>query len=242
MKPSLYWPGILVIAVAAGAIGASALTPRQVNASSPPATVITVVGTSSKTVTPNTAVLSLGVLSQASSAATALSDNNQALSHVVAALKALKIPAKDLETNGLSINPQYGNGNPAPLTGYQVSDNLTVTISQISQVGVVIDQAVKAGANQVNGVSFTGGSSHTAYQSPFAGALANALLQARAIAADLHERVAGVVSIQVVTPSSGGGMPYALNVPAAAMYAPTLVYPGHHTESVSLRVQYRLLP
>lgn len=242
MKPPLYWFGILAVAAAAGALGATLLSHQHVNASSPPSTLITVVGTSSRTVTPNTAVVSVGVLSEASSAATALSDNNQAISHVVSALKALNIPAKDLQTNGLSINPQYGNGNPAPLTGYQVSDNLTVTVSQISRVGTVIDEAVKAGANQVNGVSFTGGSSNTAYQTPYAGALANALLQARAVAADLHERVAGIASIQVVSPSQPTYYQRSINAPAMVGLAPTAIYPGHHTVSIALQVQVRLVP
>jgi uncharacterized protein YggE len=77
-------------------------------------------------------------------------------------LKKDGIAARDLQTSGLSIQAQYAypqneDGTPKPpvLTGYAVSNSLTIRIRDIAKVGAIIDQAVTSGVNQGGDIRFT---------------------------------------------------------------------------------------
>ena len=105
---------------------------------------------------PDMATISLGVQTQASSAAAAMSRNAEQMSRVVAALKASGVAARDIQTSGLSLNAQYAyaDNQPPRLTGYQASNTVTITVNDLARLGATIDAVVGAGANQVNGISF----------------------------------------------------------------------------------------
>jgi len=85
---------------------------------------ITVTGTGTVTGTPNQLVLSMGVQTSASSVSTALIEANHAARRVMGALQSDGVRKADIQTSGLSIQPNYSNGNPAPV-GYGVSEQLT---------------------------------------------------------------------------------------------------------------------
>ena len=201
-------------------------------------TQVTVLGTSSVTVVSTGAVVSVGVENSATSAESALTANNAIMQRIIARLTSLAIPLKDLETSGLSVNPQYSNSAVPTITGYQVSDAVNVTVPRVNQVGTVLGDAVAAGANQVNGVTFIGGNPKNAYRMSYARALLNAAAQAQAIAATLHERIIGVVRVHV----QSGSSPLPLNTFALAAAPRTPVLPGQQAETVSLKVVYRLTP
>lgn len=234
MKKFLYGAlGILV----AGAGTALILKGHPANAASSPfKTSITVSGTAVSMVTPNKAQIMLGVTNQAATAAAALSANNTIMAQVTSAMRRLGIPLSDIATSGLSINPNYNQANPPAVTGYQVSDNLTVTTS-VGLAGRAIDKAVAAGANQVNGVNFVTPPSST-YRQAYHAALRNARVQSEAVASGIGEHVLGVTSVVI---QSQGAPPPQLTMFNAAVSAPsTAVYPGQQQESVTLKVVYRL--
>src|SRR5262245_33095394 len=75
---------------------------------------ITVTGTGTVTGVPNQLVLSMGVQTSASSVSTALTEANHAARRVMNALRSGGVHRGDIQTSGLSIQPNYANGSPAP--------------------------------------------------------------------------------------------------------------------------------
>src|SRR5258708_6210393 len=98
---------------------------------------ITVTGTGTVTGTPNQLTLSMGVQVNAASVESALQEADQAVSRVTAALKARGVAAADIQTSGLSIQPDYRDNSPTP-DGYAVSEYLTATLRRIGAAGAQI--------------------------------------------------------------------------------------------------------
>ncbi len=106
---------------------------------------------------PDMAVVTTGVSTQAATAADALAANTTAMTALFAALKAAGIADKDMQTSNFMIQPRYdyNDGKQPPLlVGYDVSNNVTVTVRNIDGLGALLDTVVKAGSNQINGISF----------------------------------------------------------------------------------------
>jgi len=121
---------------------------------------ITVTGHGEASGTPDSAVVSAGVTSVAKTAAGALSANASAMQRVFGALKSLGVPDEHVQTTNFSVEPQYAPYNSnvpgdQRITGYQVNNQVTVSIDHVSNVGPTIDALTGAGANQMNGISFT---------------------------------------------------------------------------------------
>jgi uncharacterized protein YggE len=154
-KPSQMKRPILAAAFLLAAV-ASALP--AVAADSAPQRVISISGHGEVRVVPDMAVVNVGVTSQAATAADSLAANTKAMQQVMATLDHAGIAAKDIQTSNFSIQPRYdygnGNGEPAKLVGYDVSNNVTVTVRKIDGLGAVLDQVVQAGSNQINGIAF----------------------------------------------------------------------------------------
>ena len=115
---------------------------------------ITVTGTGTVTGTPDQLVLSMGVQTNASSVSIALRQANEAASRVIRSLKAGGVRAADIQTSGLSIQPNYSNGSQVPV-GYGVGEQLTATLRNLAKAGSQIQAAATAGGNAttVSGVS-----------------------------------------------------------------------------------------
>jgi uncharacterized protein YggE len=107
---------------------------------------------------PDEATLSAGVVTQATTAADALSANTRAMNRVFATLKGLGIPDKAMQTNEFSVSPQYSNdrnGNSQKIIGYQVTNNVSVTVDDLRNLGPALDALVSAGANALGSIQFT---------------------------------------------------------------------------------------
>ncbi|HYD46179.1 MAG TPA: SIMPL domain-containing protein [Phenylobacterium sp.] len=107
-------------------------------------------------VAPDMAMITLGVLTEAPTAAAAMQANAQKMTEVVATLKKAGIAERDIQTSNLNLNPQYvyvQNEQPR-LTGYQASNQVTITVRDLKKLGPAVDASVNAGANQVQGISF----------------------------------------------------------------------------------------
>ena len=111
---------------------------------------ITVTGEGKITVKPDTASLNLGVQVTASTATEALSRANASAASLIASLKAIGIADADIATSGLSIYPQHNSKNT--ISGYQASNNVTVTVREIGRTGELIDAATALDWGLVNRV------------------------------------------------------------------------------------------
>jgi uncharacterized protein YggE len=109
---------------------------------------VTVQGNASAEGAPDQATIALGVQTQAATAAAAMNANAAKANALVARIEADGVAKADLQTSGLSVQPNY-NANGTVITSYQVTNSLTVTLNNLSIVGTVIDDAGKAAGNAV---------------------------------------------------------------------------------------------
>jgi uncharacterized protein YggE len=201
---------------------------------------VTVTGTGTVSGTPNQLVLSMGVQVNAASVGTALQQANQAVRQVTAALRARGVAAADIQTSGLSIQPNYRSGSQAP-DGYGVSESLTATLRQLSVAGAEIDAAVRAGGNAttVNGISLNLTDTSGLMARARAAAVADARVKAAQYARALGQPLGPVVSI--ADQSSSQPVEFAYSSGAAARNpAAVPISPGTQQLSVSITVVYAL--
>lgn len=132
------------------------IAPNLAHAQAQAAHIIAMSGHGEVRAAPDTAMLSAGVSTQAPTAAAALAANTTRMQAVMAAIKKLGIPDKDIRTSNFSVSPQYANspGEAPRISGYQASNQVEVRLEDISKLGAALDGLVTAGANQMNGVSF----------------------------------------------------------------------------------------
>jgi uncharacterized protein len=165
---------------------------------------------------PDMAVVTVGVLSSAATARAALDANSKSMDDVFAALKAANIEPKDLQTSNFMVNPRYdygqNNGQPPKMLGYDVSNNVTVTIRKLDALGGVLDKVVSSGSNQVNGVAFQISKPEAATDEARKLAVANAVANAKT-----YTNAAGVGLGPIVSISEGGGYQPPVPVYAKAM-------------------------
>ena len=119
---------------------------------------ITVTGTGIVNVKPDIATVSVGVMKTAVELGDAQGQVTDALAAITKTITDAGIDEKDVVTSAYSVYPvpSYDDdGNYTGVKGYQVSSTLTVTVRKIESVGTLLDAVVKAGANQVWGISFS---------------------------------------------------------------------------------------
>ena len=97
--------------------------------------------------TPDELQLSLEAHAQAASVSAALDSANQAMTAVRDALTAGRVAPADLQTSGMSVQPQYNQQDT--ITGYTVSESLTAELHHLATAGQTITDAVEAGGNAV---------------------------------------------------------------------------------------------
>ena len=153
-------------------------------------------------VAPDMATINLGVQTDAATAAEALKANGARMNQVMAALKKAGIATRDIQTSNLSLNAQYAyeQNQPPKLTGYQASNQVTITVRDLAKLGAAVDATVGAGANTVNGISF--GLSNPQAAEDAARLEAVKALQAKA---ELYGRATGYKTVRLVNLSEGGG-------------------------------------
>ena len=203
---------------------------------------ITVAGSGIVIATPDEATLSLGVQTQAATAAAAQQDASAAMTKIIAAVKAAGLAGADLATQWISLQPQvdYGpTGNGASkVTGYQASQSLQVTVRHLDQTGAIIDAAVSAGANQVGGVSFSLADPSTATAKARAAAVADAQQRARTLAQAAGVTLGAPVSISEV--SAPSPIPFAAAAPAGGAQVSTPVQAGTTQVEVDVQVTFAI--
>jgi len=147
---------------------------------------------------PDTAILTVSVVTQARTAIEAQQDNANKSDAVVRALKNAAGAGAEVKTSGYSLQPQriYKEGQPPTITGYEARNSVTVTMSDLTKVGPVIDAAAQAGSNDVAGISFTLRKDRPARDQALADATREAVSKAQVIATALGGRLVRVVEVQ----------------------------------------------
>ena len=242
----------LVLLIAASLVGcgsvaaAKALAPSaQTDTSSQPTPrTISVNGNGKVELTPDMAYVYIGVHTEGPDAIEAVSSNNEKTEAVINALTALGVDEKDIQTTNFSIYPQQrydDQGQPTGEITYMVDNTVYVKVRDLDTIGEVLDSAVKAGANSINGISFDVEDKSEALSEARAAAVEDAAKQAAELAAAAGVSVGQVLSISTTgvayppTPiyGKGGGA-----MAEAAVSVP--VSPGQMTITVDVFVVYQI--
>ena len=198
-----------------------------------PARSITVSGAGSVKVTPNQAGFTFGVSSNAKTAAQALADNSTAMQKLIDALKAAGIPSDSLQTAYVSLSPMMAENGQA-VVRYTASNSVSVTISNLGRAGEIVDAAVAAGANQVDGPNLTVADQSSLYDTALKAAVADARAKALVLADASGLHVGAVASVQ----ESGGATPVSYDAAKAAPMPLTPIEPGTQEITASVTVVF----
>jgi len=161
-------------------------------------TKVAVTGDSIIQAQPDTAILTVSVVTQGRLALDAQRENATKSDAVVRALKSSAGADAEVKTSGYSLQPirVYKESQPPVITGYEARNTVTVTMSDLTKVGAVIDATAQAGANDVAGISFTLRKDRAARDQALAEATREALGKARVIATALGGRVVRIAEVQ----------------------------------------------
>jgi uncharacterized protein YggE len=192
---------------------------------------------------PDLAEVSAGVTSEAPTAVAAMAANAQAMAAVIARIKALGIPADDIQTTGINLGAQYDYDQARQrqvFRAYQASNRVSVTLRKVLDTGRVLDALVAAGATDIGGPSF----SIDDDSAPRAQARKAAFDKAQAQATE-YARWAGYRGVRLlsVSESVNPGRPIAFagaRMVAMEAKAPTPVEPGLVGTSVTVSVTFEM--
>lgn len=231
---------------AAAAIGVAAMLGSAAAAQPAPVlangTLLTLTAEGRTTRAPDVAEVSGGVVTVAPTAAAAMRDNAAKMTAVVAAVKQAGIADRDIQTTGLSLQPQYRYDNNAPpvLTGYQATNTVSLRIRKIDQTGKLLDTLVQVGVNQISGPNFVVENSSAALDEARVAAV-----KAGRARADLYAGAAGLKVKRIVSISEAGGYdpgPRPMMMKASMDAAPAAppVAPGEVALTVSVTMAFEL--
>lgn len=204
---------------------------------------VTVSASGYVTAEPDFARLTVGVVTEASSAKDALERNSKLFSRVLSGVKRLGIDAKDIATDRFQVNPIYGRRkadgrNVNRIDGYRVRNTASVTVRNISQTGSVIDRATEFGANSIGSIDFVISDLETKLDRAREAAMRNAIRRAK-----LYARAAGARLDNVLTISEqfhGGHRRPMRMQRRASMSAAAPIEPGQQKIGVTVNVVWKL--
>ena len=232
--------GAALLAMLAGfgaVIGLLVSRPVQAQSTGTVAPQITVIGSGTIEATPDTATVNIGVETNAPSTQEALNQNNQQTQAVIDQIKNLGVDEKDIQTSGFNIYPTY-NTDGQQITGYNVSNTVTVKIRDLANAGTLLDQVVSAGANRIYGISFSVDDPTALYDQAREAAVAEARARAEKMA-----KAAGVsVGKVLVITESLGSTPVVMPIAAGMMADASKValQPGSSSFTAQVQVTFEL--
>ncbi|SUP40049.1 SIMPL domain-containing protein [Veillonella criceti] len=190
--------GLLIAALAAGFTG-SALAASPADTGSQ----IHVSGTATRSVAPNYALLRLGITSEASTVAAAKTTNDRVMSDLISRLTNLGISKNLIQTSNFSVSPrnEYRPTNSGEqkekITSYVISNTVTVRINDLNKISQAIDNAVAAGANNIQSLSFQADVDQSLTDQLTAEAVKNGRHQAEVIASALGQQLGSIKDASV---------------------------------------------
>jgi len=216
---------------------------------------VLMVGEGRVTAMPDTAIVTGGVITKARTAGDALHDNNEAMAKVLAALKALGVTDKQIATSRIQFQPVYPpydpkSGQSTKVIGYQVSNSVRVTLSDLGRAGDVLDALIENGANESATIGFEIKDQSALEEKARAEASRDAFRRALVYAKEVGAELGAVRSIREGYHSDSGADYDTVTVTSArAAYAPppppppppgTMVQAGEQTISATVTVVWAL--
>lgn len=203
---------------------------------------IEVTGNGIVTMSPDSAIIDLGVDVSGDSLVDTQKTASENMNSVLKVLKDADIPSDQIQTTNYSINVvnEYDDkGNLKGVSGYQVSNEVQVTVTDLDGLGALIDDLVSNGANSINGIQFIASDATKQASQARALAMADAKAKATELAKAAGGTLGGVISI---TDYSSNATPVSKSdYETAAGAAPsTPIQTGSLQVQVSVDVVYEL--
>jgi len=166
-----------------------------------PETTLSISATADVKVEPDIAFISGGVVSEARTAEEALQMNANDMAGVFEALEEAGVDRINIQTSNFSLNPryEYPNNQPRKLIGYTASNQVTAKITDLDEVGNIIDAMVSMGGNTFSGVRFAVEDTSDLMDEARKMAMQDAIDRA-----DLYAEVSGYDVARIVTISESG--------------------------------------
>ena len=201
---------------------------------------LTMNGVGSAQIAPDMAEITLGVITEAKDAAKAHSDNAAQTARVQAAVKALGVAERDIQTTRYDFSPIYDvkdNGRSVT-TGYTVTNVVVVKVRSLDNVGKVIDAALANGANRVDSLEFSASDPSAAKDAALADAARDARSKADAVARALGVRIVRILNVyaDAQSPAPRNFMP--MMMAKEAYDAGTPISAGELSFEASVNISY----
>lgn len=167
--------------------------------SDPAPRVLTVTGRGEIQVAPDTAVITVGVSQLRPTAGEAYNAMSQDLVKIADAIKAMGIKEDQIKTSLFTLSEEYDwtEKDGRVLKGYRASTNLSITTQELDKVAEIVQTAINAGANQMNGISFYVKDSAKLLEQVLDMAVDDAKAKAERVATRLGAKVVRVNSVSV---------------------------------------------
>ena len=154
---------------------------------------IAVDGSSTIKVAPNKATVSISITKNSKEAA---NKNAAVMNKIQSALLGLTITEENIQTTNYSLYPIYdAKSNSREITGYSVTNEISVNIDNIALVGIVIDTAINSGASNVDSIEFGLKDSQQYKEKALREAILDAKRKAEVVASTLGKNIVNVVSV-----------------------------------------------
>lgn len=203
---------------------------------------LTVTGRGVETIPTTFSRVSLGVQVQGETANVVQEEAARKSSAVVSLLKSRNV--EKLQTTGIRLNPVYSfKDNIRRIQGYEATNVVSFRVGT-EKTGQLLDEAIKAGATQINSIRFTATEEAItqARQQALKEATEDARKQADAVFSSLGFRSKEIVNIQVNNASMPEPLVYQNAVPtsarAEALSTPIVGGEQEVGASVTLRISY----
>ena len=150
-------------------------------------------------VSPDCATISVGVVSRNKDATKVQADNARIATNIINSIIALDIERKNIRTgnyNFRQVNRYDENGNSI-FDGYEVTNTVTIFVSDLNKVGKVIDASLSNGANQINSLNFGIRDKEKFQNEALRLAVRDALNKAEIAAAGLGKKIVSVCNVSI---------------------------------------------
>jgi uncharacterized protein YggE len=211
-----------------------------------PQPAIRVTGMGEVRAAPDQATADFAVETLAGNAQEAAAANAQQMDRVITALVRAGVPRERIETRDYNVFPDYDQrpveqGGEPRIRGYRVMNTVSATTQDINRVGTLIDAALAAGANRVNGVRFSLRDPQRFRAQAIQEATRRARADAEALAAAMGVQLGAVREASTVEVGYSGPvmmMARAEMADGMAQSAPTPINPGEQTVRATVMIVY----
>ena len=135
---------------------------------------IFVIGEGEICVTPDTAVICLGVETLNNDLSIAQTENSTKINNLIAILKEYEISDNNIKTKAFNVYQKYDYSQGEKFVGYYVSTFIEFKTTALDDIGTIVNKLIENGANKFNGIIFTLENFDDAYNQALEIALNNA--------------------------------------------------------------------